>query len=139
MNEIILSGIITIATTVTGSFVSYMLARKKYSAEVSSNYIKNIEDGLVAYTKFKDTVLADLKASEERNDLLEEENKKSREERKTLNDKIDKLTEENALLKKKVDTLTEDNSKMHEIIEKLERSVQTLTNEIKTLNTKKVK
>lgn len=136
MNEILVSGVITIITTVVGSVISYFSAKKKYTAEVESNYIKNIEDGMEAYTKLKNGILEDLKSAEDKNTLLEEENNKNREERRLLNDKIDNLTHENKTLKNKVDTLTDENIGLKKVIGELKTTVTTLSKQVEEMNLK---
>lgn len=136
MNEIILSGIITILTTVIGSIISYFSAKKKYKVEVDSGYIKNIEDAMSAYTKLKDGILKDLNDAEEKNNILEEENLKNKEERRLLNDKIDNLTHENKTLKNKVDTLTDENIGLRKVIVELKSTVTTLSKQVEEINLK---
>lgn len=136
MNEILLNGLVTVATTAVGSFLTYIFTKKKYSAEVDNNYIKNMEDGLAAYTKLKDGILADLQASELKNDNLELENAKNREERNTLNSKIDKLTLENENLKDRIEALTEENSELKTTILGLHKVVNGLSAEVKSMNRK---
>ena len=139
MNEILLNGLVTVATTAVGSFVTFVFTKKKYSAEVDNNYIKNMEDGLAAYTKLKDGILADLQASELKNDTLELENAKNREERNILNSKIDKLTLENENLKDRIESLTIENSELKTTILGLHKLVNTLSVEVKTMNKKNTK
>lgn len=136
MNEILLNGLVTVATTAVGSFLTYIFTKKKYSAEVDNNYIKNMEDGLAAYTKLKDGILADLQASELKNDTLELENAKNREERNILNSKIDKLTLENENLKDRIEALTEENSELKTTILGLHKVVNGLSAEVKSMNRK---
>ena len=136
MNEILLNGLVTVVTTAVGSFVTFVFTKKKYSAEVDNNYIKNMEDGLAAYTKLKDGILADLQASELKNDTLELENAKNREERNILNSKIDKLTLENENLKDRIEALTEENSELKTTILGLHKVVNGLSAEVKSMNKK---
>lgn len=136
MNEILLNGLVTVATTAVGSFITFVFTKKKYSVEVDNNYIKNMEDGLAAYTKLKDGILADLQASELKNDTLELENAKNREEINILNSKIDKLTLENENLKDRIEYLTIENSELKTTILGLHKLVNTLSVEVKSMNKK---
>lgn len=136
MNEILLNCLVTVVTTAVGSFVTFVFTKKKYSAEVDNNYIKNMEDGLAAYIKLKDGILADLQASELKNDTLELENAKNREERNILNSKIDKLTLENENLKDRIEFLTIENSESKTTILGLHKLVNTLSVEVKSMNKK---
>lgn len=48
INELIVGGI-GLLTTITSGWVSWFFARKKYNAEVDSNYIENLGKGLETY------------------------------------------------------------------------------------------
>lgn len=134
MNETILSGLVAIVSTSIGSFISYLVTKKKYKAEVSSDYIQNMEAGLATYTKFKDAMLEDLKASEERCDALEKENASNKEERNTLSAKIDKLSLENENLKSKIEFLSNENEELKNTILGLQKVITNLSTEIKNLD-----
>lgn len=49
MNTEILIAIIGLFTTITGSWLSWFVTRRKYNAEVDSNEIKNLADSLSFY------------------------------------------------------------------------------------------
>lgn len=47
--NIIITGIVGLITTVVGSFLSWILARRKYNTEVNSNEIENLKNSLEFY------------------------------------------------------------------------------------------
>lgn len=49
MTDIIITGAIGLITTVISGWTSWLLARKKYNAEVDTNYIENLSKGLETY------------------------------------------------------------------------------------------
>lgn len=51
---IIITGVIGIFTTITGSWVSFIFTRKKYNSEVNSNEITNLQESLKFYKTIVD-------------------------------------------------------------------------------------
>lgn len=52
--ETIIAGIVGLITTVTSGFVSWLLAKRKYNAEVDSNIIENMQKSLDFYKQLSD-------------------------------------------------------------------------------------
>lgn len=59
------------STTIIGSIVSWLLAKKKYYAEAENNIIQNMENSLEFYKKLSDDNRARLEEMAERNTALE--------------------------------------------------------------------
>lgn len=59
------------STTIMGSIVSWLLAKKKYYAEAENNIIQNMENSLEFYQKLSDDNRARLEEMAERNKALE--------------------------------------------------------------------
>ena len=79
-NEVIITGIIGIITSIISGWVSYFFTRKKYNSEVDLNLIEKMQGSLDFYTKLSednkrilDETLAKLDESEKRNNALENE------------------------------------------------------------------
>ena len=78
--NIIVTGIIAIVTTSIGSFVTWILAKRKYNSEVDNTLIGNMQKSLEFYislsndTKARlDIAIEDNKETMKKNSLLEEE------------------------------------------------------------------
>ena len=78
--NIITTGIIAIVTASIGSFVTWILAKKKYNSEVDNTLIGNMQKSLEFYitlasdTKARlDITIEDNKETKKKNSLLEEE------------------------------------------------------------------
>ena len=79
-NEVIITGIIGIITSIISGWVSYFFTRKKYNSEVDLNLIEKMQGSLDFYTKLSednkrilDETLNKLDESEKRNNALENE------------------------------------------------------------------
>ena len=79
-NEVIITGILGIITSIISGWVSYFFTRKKYNSEVDLNLIEKMQGSLDFYTKLSednkrilDETLAKLDESEKRNNALENE------------------------------------------------------------------
>ena len=79
-NEVIITGIIGIITSIISGWVSYFFTRKKYNSEVDLNLIEKMQGSLDFYTKLSednkrilDETLTKLDESEKRNNALENE------------------------------------------------------------------
>lgn len=90
-NEVLVTGIIGIITTIASGWVSYFFTRKKYNSEVDLNLIEKMQGSLDFYMKLSednkrilDETLAKLEVSEKRNDSLENEIKELRSQMFTL-------------------------------------------------------
>lgn len=79
-NEVIITGILGIITSIISGWVSYFFTRKKYNSEVDLNLIEKMQGSLDFYTKLSednkrilDETLTKLDESEKRNNALENE------------------------------------------------------------------
>lgn len=61
------------STTIIGSIVSWLLAKKKYYTETEHNIIENMDNSLEFYKKLSDDNRARLDEMSERNKVLEKE------------------------------------------------------------------
>lgn len=71
MNEIIISGIVTVTASAISSIITWTLAKKKYNAEVDNNLITNMKESLDFYKQLSDDNRARLDEVLKRNDELE--------------------------------------------------------------------
>lgn len=81
---VIITGIIGIITTVTGSWCSWFFTRKKYNSEVDQSVIHNMNESLEFYKALSDDNRQRLDKMIERNDELEDEIKELRKQITTL-------------------------------------------------------
>lgn len=92
MNELIISGIVTVVTTTIGSVVTYLVTRKKYKAEVDNNVISNMDDSLEFYKKLSDDTNKRLDDILKKNNELIASNESLEKEVKQLKVTVDDLT-----------------------------------------------
>lgn len=92
MNELIISGIVTVVTTTIGSVVTYLVTRKKYKAEVDNNVISNMDDSLEFYKKLSDDTNKRLDDILKKNNELIASNESLGKEVKQLKETVDDLT-----------------------------------------------
>lgn len=92
MNDLIISGIVTVVTTTIGSVVTYLVARKKYKAEVDNNVISNMNDSLEFYKKLSDDTNKRLDDILKKNNELIASNESLGKEVKQLKETVDDLT-----------------------------------------------
>lgn len=92
MNELIISGIVTVVTTTIGSVVTYLVTRKKYKAEVDNNVISNMDDSLEFYKKLSDDTNKRLDDILKKNNELIASNESLENEVKQLKVTVDDLT-----------------------------------------------
>lgn len=71
--ETIITGVIGILTTITGAWISWIFARKKYNSEVDNNLIQNMQESLDFYKKLSDDNRQRLEGVLKRNENLERE------------------------------------------------------------------
>lgn len=69
----IVTAVVGFCTTTASAIVSWLLAKRKYNAEVDSNVIKNMQDSLEFYAKLSDDNKHRLDEARQRNDMLEKE------------------------------------------------------------------
>lgn len=84
MIDVIITGLVGLATTISSSVVTWLLARKKYNTEVDSNVIRNMADSLEFYKKLADDQKERLDELTQRNRELENEVKELRKQVFTL-------------------------------------------------------
>ena len=84
MNEIILTGIVGLVTTLTSSILTWFLTKKKYHSEVDNNLIKNMQESLDFYRQLSDDNSKRLEEVLKRNEALEARDEKLEEEVKQL-------------------------------------------------------
>ena len=73
MNVEILTGLTGLLSTVIGSTISWVLARKKYNSEVDSTVIANMQQSLNFYKELSDDNKARLQDLQDKNKALESE------------------------------------------------------------------
>ena len=90
-NEVLITGILGIITSIISGWVSYFFTRKKYNSEVDLNLIEKMQGSLDFYTKLSednkrilDETLTKLEESEQRNNALEDEIRELRNQMFTL-------------------------------------------------------
>lgn len=90
-NEVLITGILGIITSIISGWVSYFFTRKKYNSEVDLNLIEKMQGSLDFYTKLSednkrilDETLTKLEESEKRNNALEDEIRELRNQMFTL-------------------------------------------------------
>lgn len=108
--EVILTAILGIITTAVGSGTTWVLARKKYNAEVEGTTIENLQESLEFYKKLSD----------DNRDRLEEILKRDQaiiEKDVDLSDQMLKLTAENRGLKQEIKELKQEVSELKHIIQ----------------------
>lgn len=76
--ETLITGGIGLLTTITGAWISWVFARKKYNSEVDNNLIQNMKESLDFYKKLSDDNRARLEEVLKRNEYLENEVKELR-------------------------------------------------------------
>lgn len=73
MEDVVIPGIVGLVTSTVSSFVTWVLARKKYNSEVDNNLIENMQKSLEFYKQLSDDNKARLDEVLKRNDQLEDE------------------------------------------------------------------
>lgn len=71
--SVLITGGIGILSTITSSWITWFVTRKKYYSEVDHNLIENMENSLEFYKKLSDDNRARLEEMAERNRFLEVE------------------------------------------------------------------
>jgi peptidoglycan hydrolase CwlO-like protein len=75
MSSEIIMALVTLFCTTVGSFVTFILTKRKYNVEVDSQQIKNMEDAFDTYKKMTDET---IKAQNSRIEMLQRENENLR-------------------------------------------------------------
>lgn len=92
MNELIISGIVTVVTTTVSSVVTYLVTKKKYKVEVETTTISNMDDSLEFYKKLSDDTNKRLDDILKKNNELIASNESLEKEVKQLKVTVDDLT-----------------------------------------------
>lgn len=102
INEVIITGIIGLFTTVVSGWTSWVFARRKYNSEVDSQVITNMKESLDFYRQLSDDnkerldqVLAQNKEILQQNAELIEQNKRLQTEVEQLKEEVKRLTDKN--------------------------------------------
>lgn len=98
MIDVIITGLLGLISTVIGSAVSWLTARKKYNAEVDSARIDNLQKSLEFYITLADDNTKRLEDVLKRNEYLEKRDSE-------IEKKNDKLEEEVTRLRNQMFTL----------------------------------
>lgn len=75
MSEGIIMAFVTLVCTSVGSFVTFILTKRKYNVEVDSQQIQNMEAAFNTYKKMTDET---IKAQDSRIEMLQRENENLR-------------------------------------------------------------
>ena len=78
MSEVIITALIGVVTTFSGSLVTWIFARRKYNSEVDNNLIENMQSAFEFYKKLSDDNRERLEEVLKRNESLEGEVKELR-------------------------------------------------------------
>lgn len=73
INQEIIIALIGVLSTITGSWTTWFLARKKYNTEIDSNLIENMQKSLDFYMKLSDDNKERLNEALKRNEQLQDE------------------------------------------------------------------
>lgn len=114
MLDIIITSLVGVFTAAVGSGTTWVLARKKYTSEVESNNIKNMEDSLHFYMTLSADNQKQLKEYQKNFEEISQQNVE-------LLDSNRKITEENFRLSQDVKRLTEK-------VELMESLIKTIAN-----------
>lgn len=98
MIDVIVTGAVGLMSTIIGSIVSWLTAKKKYNAEVDSTIIENIQKSLDFYIRLADDNQRRLEDVLKRNEYLEKRDA-------DIEKKNDKLEEEITRLRNQMFTL----------------------------------
>lgn len=92
--QVIVTGMVGLITTITSSWFSWFLAKKKYNTEVDGALIANMQESLEFYTKLSDDNKSRLDEALRRNDQLEKANEQLREDNIQLRQEVSQLREQ---------------------------------------------
>lgn len=116
MEEILITGGVSIATSTISAIVTWVLARRKYNSEVNGNIIANMEKSLDFYEKLSND-------NKTRLDKILEDNK-------SMSNEVETLTNTNKELKESVDTLKQENKELKRSLSELKTQLINLTSQI---------
>lgn len=102
--DILLTGGVSIVTATIGSWVSWVLARRKYHSEVDNQLITNMKESLEFYKHLSDDNKDRLTQVLEQNREILEQNAQLLEQNTKLENKVHLLEEELKQLNKKLIT-----------------------------------
>ena len=93
MNDILLNGLVGVVT----AFITWLLAKKKYNAEVDHSVIDNMKEALSFYQAISDDNKRRLDENQKKLDEVQKENFLLREQVNSLNNKINCLMSYNCM------------------------------------------
>lgn len=108
--EVIITAIIGLITTALGSGTSWVLARRKYNAEVEGSTVENLRESLEFYKRLSDDNRDRLEEILQRDQAIIDKDV-------DLSDKIIKLTAENRGLKQEIKELRQEVTELKLIIQ----------------------
>ena len=92
--QVLVTGVVGLITTVTSSWFSWFLAKKKYNTEVDGALIANMQESLEFYKKLSDDNKSRLEEVLRRNDQLEKANDQLREDNAQLRLELTQVREQ---------------------------------------------
>lgn len=93
MNDILLNGLVGVVT----AFITWLLAKRKYNAEVDHSVIDNMKEALSFYQSISDDNKRRLDENQKKLDEVQKENFLLREQINSLNNKINWLMSYNCM------------------------------------------
>ena len=87
-NDVLITGIIGLVSSVISAWTSWFFARKKYNSEVDNQLIQNMNESLEFYKKLSDDNKARLDDVLKRNEELEKRDEKLEEEVRQLRNQM---------------------------------------------------
>ena len=88
MVDTLVTGGIGLTSTIIGSIITWVLARRKYNSEVDNNLINNMKASLEFYKKLSDDNRSRLEGVLKRNDELEKRDERLEEEVRQLRKQV---------------------------------------------------
>lgn len=92
--QVIVTGVVGLITTVTSSWFSWFLAKKKYNTEVDGALIANMQESLEFYKKLSDDNKSRLDEVLKRNDQLDKANDQLKADNNQLRQEISQVREQ---------------------------------------------
>lgn len=87
-NDVLITGIIGLVSSIISAWTSWFFARKKYNSEVDNQLIQNMNESLEFYKKLSDDNKARLDDVLKRNEELEKRDEKLEEEVRQLRNQM---------------------------------------------------
>lgn len=124
METEIIIGAVGLVTTVVSGYVSFLLTKKKYNAEVDNSIIEGMQHSLDFYKTLSDDNRTRLDEIMERSTRIEHENQVLKEENKALKEKQNELEKVVESLTAKVEELLSRDSAINNEVRDLEAKVE---------------